>query len=71
MVALWNLLVLVDTPQVYILLELPNGHGVRQEGLSLLMKEEVTDINKKSQSLVRTKNNLFLRDNMGVEESYW
>ena len=46
--ALWNLLVLADPPQVYILLELPNGHGIRLERLSLWIKEEVIDINKRS-----------------------
>ena len=63
--------VLVDTPQVYILLELPNGHGIRPEDLSLWIQEKVIDINKRSpiQHLLRTKTNLFLRGNMGVEES--
>ena len=35
--------------------------------------EEVIDINKRSpiEHLIRTKSNLFLRGNIGVEESYW
>ena len=65
--------VLVDTPQAYILLELPNGHGIRLEGQSLWIKEEVIDINKRSpiEHFIRTKTNLFLRGNAGKEESYW
>ena len=63
----------VHTPHVYILLELPNGHGLRPEGLSLWIWEEVIDINQRSpiQHLIRTKTNLFLRGNTGVEESCW
>jgi len=38
----------VDTPQAIILVELPIGHGIRLECLSLWIKEEVTDINKRS-----------------------
>ena len=65
--------VLVDTPQAIILVELPIGHGIRLECLSLWIKEEVTDINKRSpiQHLIRTKTNLFLRSGTGMEENYW
>ena len=55
------------------MLELPNGHGIRPDSLSLWIEEEFIDINKRSpiEHLIRTKTNLFLRGSMGVEESYW
>ena len=34
-VTLWSLLGPGSYPQTYILLELPNGHGIRLEGLNL------------------------------------
>ena len=42
-------------------------------GSESLNLEEVIDINKRSpiEHLIRTKTNLFLRDNMGAEASYW
>ena len=54
-------------------MELPNGHGISLEDLSFWTYEEIIGINTSSPTyhVIRTKGNLFLRDNMGAEESYW